>query len=413
MKFITKIPKNKYVDFYNNSKNSTILQSYEWGQFCIEGKNQTPYYVGMEDNNGNLKCSSLLLKKKLPFGLCYFYAPRGFNIDFNDYDLLNTFTKELKIFMKKERAIYLIIDPEISYQELDNDAKIIENGHNNYEIHKTLIKLGYNHTGFNKLYENNQPRYTFVIDLNSDYESKMNKSFLKNIEKSKKFNLKFYIGDESDLKYFNELYDKTSLRDDFSSYGSKYYEKFYKTFKENKMAEIFLCKLSPKDVLNTLENELKDLNEEIKKVKNDNKLNPLLKRQEKLLKDIEFYNSKKKEKEVVVSAHIMGFYQDHAVALYAGNDKEYQSTYANNFVYYEKIKWAKENGYKTLDLFGVTGDPHTEYKNLAGIYEFKKQLGGKLIEYIGEYHLINNKIIYYGLKIFLPIYHKIRKIMKK
>lgn len=413
MKFITKIPKNKYVDFYNNSKNSTILQSYEWGQFCIEGKNQTPYYVGMEDNNGNLKCSSLLLKKKLPFGLCYFYAPRGFNIDFNDYDLLNTFTKELKIFMKKERAIYLIIDPEISYQELDNDAKIIENGHNNYEIHKTLIKLGYNHTGFNKLYENNQPRYTFVIDLDSDYESKMNKSFLKNIEKSKKFNLKFYVGDESDLKHFNDLYNKTSLRDDFSSYGSKYYEKFYKTFKENKMAEIFLCKLSPKDVLDTLENELKEVNEEIKKVKNDNKLNPLLKRQEKLLKDIEFYNSKKKEKEVVVSAHIMGFYQDHAVALYAGNDKEYQSTYANNYVYYEKIKWAKENGYKTLDLFGVTGDPHTEYKNLAGIYEFKKQLGGKLIEYIGEYHLINNKIIYYGLKIFLPIYHKIRKIMKK
>ena len=413
MKFITKIPKNKYVDFYNNSKNSTILQSYEWGQFCIEGKNQIPYYVGMEDNNGKLKCSSLLLKKKLPFGLCYFYAPRGFNIDFNDYDLLNTFTKELKIFMKKERAIYLIIDPEISYQELDNDAKIIENGHNNYEIHKTLIKLGYKHTGFNKLYENNQPRYTFVIDLDSDYESKMNKSFLKNIEKSKKFNLKFYIGDESDLKHFNDLYDKTSLRDDFSSYGSKYYEKFYKTFKENNMAEIFLCKLFPKDILNTLENELKDLNEEIKKVKNNNKLNPLLKRQEKLLKDIEFYNSKKKEKEVVVSAHIMGFYQDHAVALYAGNDKEYQSTYANNYVYYEKIKWAKENGYKTLDLFGVTGDPHTEYKNLAGIYEFKKQLGGKLIEYIGEYHLINNKIIYYALKMILPIYHKIRKIMKK
>lgn len=413
MRFITNLDKNQYIDFFNNSKYSSILQSYEWGQFCIEGKGEKPYYVGLVNNQNKIVAATLLLKHPLAFGYSYFYAPRGFNMDFNDYDILNTFTKELKQFMKQEKVIYLKMDPEISYQELDNNANIIKNENNNYEIHKTLVNLGYIHNGFNKLYENNQPRYTFILDLVDDYKNRMSKSFLKNIEKSKKFNLEFSVGNKDDLKHFNRLYDITSKRDDFNSYGDKYYERFYDIFHEQEMAEIFICKLKPKKVLNALETELRSINEDIIITKNDNKLNTLHNRQEKVLKDMELYSKYKDEKEIVVSAHIMALYQEKAVALYAGNDKEFQSTYANNFMYYKKIEWAKKNDYKTLDLFGVTGDPNTKYKNLAGIFEFKKSLGGKLIEYIGEYDLVNNYVLYYSLKILLPIYHIIKKLITK
>lgn len=410
MKFKTDIKEKEYKKYYNESKYSTILQSYEWGQFCIEGKGQTPYYVGLVDDKDKLICASLLLKRKLPLGKCSFYAPRGFNLDFNNQELLEIFTKELIKFLKEEKAISLTIDPEVMYQEIDNEVNVIPNGKNNYQIHNNLLKLGYKHKGFNKLYENNQPRYTFIIDLDDNYENRISKSFLKDVKRSNKFELEFYVGNEDDIKYFNELYKKTAQRDNFSGYGDNYYKRFYEIFHKSNMAQIFLCKLYPQKVIDVLEKELSEINEEIKR----NNDQSLLTRQEKVFKDLEFFSKYKNEKNgIVVSAHIMAFYQNYAVALYAGSDRDFQMTYANYYNYYEKFKWVKEHGYQSIDLFGVTGDPNTKYKNLAGLYDFKKKLGGQLVEFIGEYDLIINKAYYYLLHILSPIYYKIRKIIKK
>lgn len=414
MKFIENINKEDYLKFYNKSKYSTLLQSYEWGEFCITGKNQTPYYVGVSDDKGNLLGTALLLKHKLRMGKYSFYCPRGFNLDFNNEELLKFFTEELLKFMKKENVVYLEVDPEIMYQELDNDANIIENGRNNFKIHDYLLSIGYKHKGFNKLYENNQPRYTFILDLTTDYEAKMGKSFLKNIAKSSKYQPEVYIGDINDIDYFNELYQMTAQRDDFAGYGDDYYENFYKIFNDSKMTKLFLGKIYPKVILNNLDQELRETNEELKNITNENKKDALLKKQERIFKELEFFNNYKDLKDgLVVSAHILALYQDKAVALYAGSNKDFQSTYVNNYVYYEKIKWCEENNYKSLDLFGVTGDPETKYKNLKGIYEFKKQLGGQLIEYIGEYDLVADKFYYHLFKIITPIYRKIKGIIKK
>lgn len=406
MKFITNINKEDYQKYYQKSPCSSFLQSYEWGQFCQKGKNMVPYYVGILDDNDKLIATSLLLKKPLPFGKCYFYAPRGFNFDFDNKDLLKYFTNEIKAFIREQGAIYLTIDPEIMYQELNNDAEIIPNGKNNYQIHQSLLNLGYQHRGFNKNYENNQPRYTFIINLDDEFsnvENRMNKSFLKNVEKSKKLGVEFVVGNESDLDTFNIIYNKTKERDNFLGFDENYYRNFYLTMHPNKMAEVFLCKIYPKIIIKTLKNELDEISKELKIITNQNKRKIIENKQEKIKKDLDFFLAYQNEDSIVVSAHIMGFYNNSAVALYAGNLKEFQNTYANNYLYYEKIKYAHKIGCKRLDLFGVTGDPKTTIKNLAGIYEFKKQLGGYLIEYIGEYELIINKLWYKLLDIYRRI----------
>ncbi len=406
MKFIANIKEKDYQEYCKKSKYSTFLQSYEWGQFCGKNKNLKPYYVGLLDDNNKIVASTLLLKKELPFKKCYFYAPRGFNFDLNNQELLNTFTIEIKKFMKTQKAVYLTVDPEIMYQEVDNNAKLIENGKNNYVIHKSFLDLGYQHNGFNLLYENNKPRYTFIIDLKpsiTDIEAKMNKSFLKNVEKSKNLGVEFIVGNESDLKTFNEIYNSTKERDNFIGYNEDYYTNFYNLMKKANMAEIFLCKIYPKVILKNLNNNLKQVKDNLKAINNQNKIDILNNQQNKITKDIEFFNQYKDQQSIVVAAHIMGFYNNTAIALYAGNLKEFASTYANNLLYYEKIKYAKERGCTSLDLFGVVGDPNTNYKNLAGIYEFKKQLGGDLIEFLGEYELITNKVWYKLLNIYRKI----------
>lgn len=413
MKFVSNIKKEEYKKFYKKFNTASFMQSYEWGEFCIKGKGQKPYYVGMKDDNNNLVCAALLLKTTLPLGLSYFYSPRGYLIDFKNLDLLEEFTNNLKKFIKKEKGIYLKVDPEVIYQTLSNDALVIP-GENNYELHKYLIKIGYKHKGFNKLYEHNQPRYTFIIDLTNDYENKMNKSFLKNINKSKEYCLEFIVGNKDNLKDFNYLYQKTKERDNFNGYSNSYYEHFYDLLNKEDMAQIFLVKIYPSKIINNLNNKLNELNNELSTIKNPNKKELINKTITRINKELSlFYKYKDKKDGMYISAHIMAFSNDTATALYAGSDKDFQCTYANNFMYYEKIKYAKDKGYKYLDLFGVTGDPKTEYKNLAGIFEFKKNLGGDLKEFIGEYDLISNKFMYKFINIAIPIYRKIVKLIRK
>ena len=84
--------------------------------------------------------------------------------------------------MIDKKIIYIKFDPDIPYQDIDEDANPIPNGNNNYDLYNFMLSLGYIHTGFYKLYEGNQPRYTFRINLKRDWfeiESKMSKSFFK------------------------------------------------------------------------------------------------------------------------------------------------------------------------------------------------------------------------------------------
>ena len=90
------------------------------------------------------------------------------------------------MFLKENKGIYLKIDPDIMYQEIDENAIKIENGQNNYDIYNTLISLGYKHMGFNKLYERNQPRYTFRIDLTKSIDEvtkNISKTFMKTVRR--------------------------------------------------------------------------------------------------------------------------------------------------------------------------------------------------------------------------------------
>ena len=116
MYFNDNIDKEKYKEFFDKH-HGDFMQSYEWGQFNIKGRGQIPHYVGLEDEKHNLRCCSLLLERRGPLGYSYFYCPRGFLIDFNDYDLLKEFTDNLKVFLKKHKGIYLKVDPDIIYQK--------------------------------------------------------------------------------------------------------------------------------------------------------------------------------------------------------------------------------------------------------------------------------------------------------
>ncbi len=403
MRFVENVEKKRYQEFSNNHPKSHFLQSYEWGEFCRLAKGQIPHYVGMEDEE-TLVATALLLEKKTPLGYSYVYAPRGFLIDYTNQEYVKQFTTYLKKYMQEHKIIYIKIDPDLKYQDIDDEAKPIPDGFNNYALYDYMLSLGYIHKGFYKLYDGNQPRYTFRIDLKKDFqdvERRFSKTFLKSIKRSQAYNIE--IDNKVDVKTFYELLKNNSAKDGFLARDLNYYEKFCQTMEDN--IKFFNARIRPQELLKKIEKEIDEITELIPKSPKkapdlQNKLNRLKKEQEEF--------QKIEEKEVVVCSLICTYTQNRAWSFYIGSNELANLTFAVSLCYYEAIKDAHQQQKDFFDLFGVVGDPHTTYKNLARIYDFKRKFGDEYIEFMGEFDLVNKPFLYKILPFLLKIYRKIR-----
>ena len=400
MKFVKNLTEKEYQAFWEKTENNHFMQSYEWGKACEKNRGQIPCYVGLKNDKNKLVAAALLLKKKTPLNMCYFYAPRGFTMDFSNKEVLTEFTKHLKDYLKEENAIYLKLDPPLMYHEVDTEANKIEDGKNNYEIYNNFINLGYKHKGFNKLYEGNQPRYTFrtiYSKYNSfeDVEKTFSKSFSRPVKRSYNYDLEVYQSDE--VKTFHELIKLISSKDGFNEYSYDYYNNVFEELNKKGYIKIFNVKINPSKLIDKFTEELEKEKKEDRKVK--------------IQKDIDYFKevAKKHKEEYTCASLICTYSKTGAWSLYIGNDEVATYTGTVNRLYYEFMKDAYDNKYEYADLFGVVGDPNTKYKNLAGIFEYKRKVGGELVEFIGEFDLINKPFWYVVLPTLLKIYRKIKK----
>lgn len=418
---LVKLEKDKYDSFVRNNKyKSHFLQSASWAELCKEKRGLTPYCLGLVEDN-KILAATLLLKKNLPLGLCYLYSPRGYVIDFNDFKLLDKFTEELVNFAKKQKAIYLKLDPDIIWKRENYLGEVTLEEAENQKIFKELKRLGYKHLGFTKNFETMQPRYTFRVDLNQDLEtieSHFSKTTKQRIQKSLKLQTEVEIGTEKDLPTFYHLMMLTESRKDFVSYKIDYYKTLYKLFNENDKATLFLGKVNLEKTLKVLNDELKEVTEKINELpkenlskSNKNKLKELERQRDKTTEEIEKYEKYKQEygNVVTLSAHMILEYGDKAWVLYAGNHNILTETYVNYNTYYEHLKFCKERGLKIYDQFGTIGDLSKDNPRL-GLHEFKKKFGGDYIEFMGEFDYVIKPVYYFLFTKLVPIY---RNIVKK
>ena len=410
MQLIDNLTEKEYLNFFKKSKYNHFLQSYAWGQTCKVRK-QIPIYFGLLNDKGKLVAACMALKKELPLNLCYYYAPRGPLLDYEDPTLLEEFTKELKIYLKKHNAINFRIDPAIMYHEIDEEANPIENGKNNYELFKKFKNLGYKFKGFDKLSRLNQPRYTFRIDTKrslEDIEKSMNKSFLKTIKRSYNYDLE--VSSYYTPKEFYDLMKNIAKKNSFNGNPLVFYEEFDKNFTKYDGVKYISITLYPDKILKKAYEELDKVNKELETVLEKHKVD-LENQKNRIEKDIEMFKPyEKKHKDGLLSLILICPHTDRAMwTLYIGNNELAEYTFSVNRAYYEAIKYANEMGYDFLDLYGTCGDPHTEYKNYARIHEYKRKMGGTYTEFIGEYDLINKKLMYIIMPKLMKIYRKIKR----
>ena len=133
----------------------------------------------------------------------------------------------------------------------------------------------------------------------------------------------------------------------------------------------------------------------------------------RLEQDLKTFEPYKDKEDFVICSMINGLANDMMWTMYIGNNKLGEYLFAVNRVYYETIKYCFENHYRFLDLYGTSGDPNTTYKNLGGLHKYKERFGDTYIEFIGEFDLVNKKVLYKVLPILLKIYRKSYKLIKK
>ena len=175
---IEKISDKEYEAFLKNYPNSLFFQSIEWANYK-EKFGWEKLVIGLKDDN-KLKAAAVLLGKKIPFfKKKMYYSPRGFIIDYDDYDLLEKFSKLLKPFLRENNALFLKINPYIHYCKRDLDGKVISSD-NKDSLISFFKKNGYKHykmyVQFDKKKEL-EPRWLSVLNL----ENKTTDEIFKNM----------------------------------------------------------------------------------------------------------------------------------------------------------------------------------------------------------------------------------------
>lgn len=409
--YIKELTNEEYKNFTDIYNLKSIYQTVEYG-LIMNKQNYETIFLGLMNDSEVIAASLILIEKKDKFK--YAYAPRGFLIDYNNYALLETFTKEIKKYLKKLNIIAIKLCPMIIKNIYDKKTKLTIPNEEYENIFYNLKKLGYYHFGYNYYFEALKPRTEAIIDLNLPYYllfKNIKKEFRTKIRSAENKGVKVYKGNVKNLEYLYIQTKKKYPRD------LKYFKDCYKYFNKSKNIDFFYTKLDTalylKNINENYQNQEKICNEINKKLKdNQNIINQKLK-EDKLLENyrkelIKATNYLKEAPDgIITSSVLIAKNKDECFMLMDGYNPKYKSFNSKHLLIWKLIEKYSKEGYKKFNLGGIADANNPDkYK---GLNNFKLDFNAKAIEYIGDLELITNKTLYFLYKNSFSL----KKILKK
>lgn len=395
--------KHPYRSFYQTSQYGTLMSRHGY----------KPLYVGL-DEAGNLRGAALILIKTQA-GIKLGYSPRGYLIDFNDYQLVADFTHHLKEYLSKLGIVNLIIDPHITHLERDKNGKPIEAKQNGVNISESLKRIGYQHRGFNLYFENLKPRWNMVLKTDAtpiEVFNSFEKQTRTKIRNSLRKGVEIYKGNKDDLKMFYQMIGKKQSR------KIEYYLDMYDIFGKFNMFDIYFARINTEVFLKNskllYEHELQRnnklanlLQQRFKKQRDKNRMLNKKIESDKLLnsyKDDIIFGTKlyRDSKYIIVACNAVIKYGNEIFFLIDGINYKFKNFNANHLLKWKVIEEYRRLGFTKFHLNGITGD-FTRKNKYNGLFIFKKGFNTKVTEYIGEYSLVINKAKYGLYKSFKPM----------
>ena len=406
MKIIT-LTEEEFDSFSSKHKYNTYYQSSLYAHFANNNDGYNIHYLGFVDNN-KLIGASLMLYKTLFWGYKFAYSPRGLLIDYDDSEMIDTVTQQLKNLLKKQKYIFITIDPPVVASERDNNGKILKFNNSVNHILKDFQKNGYEHFGFNLYNESILPRWNVISRLNRDGRilyNYFNDTVKEKISYANSIALTITEDTKLDIDKFYEFVKKN-----YSKSGKKYFQNLGDTFGKNNKMKIFYAKLNTKKYTENV-NKLYALEEE-KNLKlgeiiqsgDTVKYNIPKAINDKIASDKLLHTYKK---DIVSSTKLLKSNPDgitcgvaltieeaHGVNVLINHvNPDYSKYYPDAVLTYEIMKYYGKMDYKYINIGAVTGNFDSNSKYYP-ILESKLGFNSSILEYIGQFNIILNPIMY-------------------
>ncbi|MGN1000895.1 MAG: lipid II:glycine glycyltransferase FemX [Bacilli bacterium] len=411
---LIKLNENEFLSFARLHPLFTFYHLIGWGK--LKEINGWKYHlVGFKVNN-KIVAEAMLLEKATPIKKSIFYSPKGFLIDYNDYALLEEFTKEIKKYVSEHNGLMLKIDPNVIYQMRDKEGNPI--GDKNDNIILSLRKLGFKHFGFNKEFETMQPRFMCRIKLKDSYEDTLQtftKTTRKHILELDSLGVITKKATKEEISIGVAMLDETAHRKKIATRPSLYYEKM-KEFLGDDM-DFFLCYIDKKQAMKKCEELLKK-EEENKKIIEEKKKTSIVgkkliqqektcKQRQESLKERQLFIKNLKEEKTYIGSLLSIWAGEEAITLLSGTDDKYKKFLPKYAFYDAHIREAIKKKKKYVNFFGISGIFDSNDINY-GIYEIKKGFNPEVIELIGEFDLIISKFWYFVYNVTFKLYKKLK-----
>lgn len=399
-----------YRNFYQTSQYGSLMSK----------QGYKPMYIGYQAD-GKIKAAAMILIKSKLSRFKVAYAPRGYLIDFNNFDLVESFTNELKDYLYKKDVIYITIDPYVSYLERTVNGKTVNNGNNGINIVENLKHLDYEHSGFNLYFENIKPRWNMILntdkpsievfnDFSKETRTKVRNAMRKGVE--------VYKGSANDLKAFYQMISKRQSK------KFNYYLTMYQIFTRFDMFDIYFATINTDTYLRNTkllyENEVRKnsaLVDELQKYyKNPNVKAKVLNRKLESDKVLGVYKSdldlavklNAQSKYIPIACNGVIKYGSEIYFLIDGINPKYKKFNGNHLLKWKIIEEHRNMGFTRFNLNYISG-VFSRKSKFFGVYTFKKGFNTNVTEYIGEFTLIINRRKYNFYKSISKFFNKKKK----
>lgn len=357
-------------------------------------------YIGMIDNTKEIVAASLILYKKIGIFFKYAYAPKGFLVDYEDEELTKSFIKLLSSYYKKRGCILLKINPEVIIGNLNNQTLEITPTENNYLI-DSLKNLGFKRRKEVDPFDLLMPRLSAFVNINDFNLNDLDKRIRTKIKNGSSKGLVLEVGTVDNLETFYGFVKNKH------SHSINYYRNFYNIFKKNGNADLLLVKVDYEIYLENAKNKYQqeldrnaEFNEKIKTDPSDKNMNEKMNSDKNIIefkKDlVEATEGLKNKKYSYIAGALVIKYKNRVSIIASGYDPKYKDLNANHFLHNEIIERYREE-YDYLDLGGIGGD-FSENSRYYGLDKFKIGFNPEIVEYIGEFDIILNKLAFKGLE---------------
>ena len=381
----------EFDEFAKNYENSNFYQTSNYA--LLMGEHGYDFeYVGLVDESDNIVAGSMILFKKIKGRSSYGYAPNGFLVDYNNPDLIKTFSDKIKDYYSNKNVVFIKVNPLVIISELSEDQKHFISFNNDY-IKDYLINNRYIKLKSNLYFESSLPRFDAFIDLKNNNNLNYAKNTRNKIRKSIKRGLLFEKAKPKEFDYFLNLFPRTINADNY------FYKDMYNIFSKDNSIDVFLVKVDYEEYLINsriqYDKEIEKntmLNERLIKEPSENLIS------EKMSSDLTVLSYKndilegtkglKDAKDNFVAGAIVIKHKKTAYIVSSWFDQKCAKFDANYFLHENLIDYYKED-FDFLGLNGFTGDL-SDRNPFHGLNRFKLGFKPKVYEFIGEFDLIIN-----------------------